>query len=432
MTAGFQFQMFDDDDDDDYGYSGDSEYDDLDDYSSYEYSDEAEYSSFASYQNDRDYYRFDLVEGAVTAVYEFDDGRWERENIDRDETYELQADGTILKTERERYGLESEVYSDVDADGLYQKTSKLWSPFDNANSLEQDLLNLAGQVSSENSLISRVGYRETYKFVIKNNLVTQVYELDDGVFELERIDANESYVVDGDSVIKTELERHGAEVTRYDDIDGNGLYAKSSHFWKPYSGSELTNSLEGSFEDWYELNGRFDEFKFVHQSREISVKNESLGTFELVSDADRIVFSDAIVAFDFDVGDPGRELVSIISTAFGSDYLDDYYLIGSSLLNQGLNAQSLVDLIQDAKLIEHLLNGDSTDGWINHVHYNVFGEVPSSELLEALVSGIDDGRFSRSEVLLLASELYQVENADSISKLTEVGLVLPISPEVIA
>lgn len=169
MTAGFQVQTFDDDRD--YSYlSDDDEDDDSDDHLDDQSSGEARYSDSDVDHDDRDFYRFEVADGAVTAVYEFDDGRWEREYIEFNETYELREDGSIFKTERERYGLDSEIYSDADGDGLYQKSSKVWSPADNAVSLEQDLVGLSNQFLPESSLISRVGYERTTSLLFKMGL----------------------------------------------------------------------------------------------------------------------------------------------------------------------------------------------------------------------------------------------------------------------
>ena len=73
-----------------------------------------------------DAYRFDLVEGQVTNLQEFDDGRWKQERIDYDETWSF--DGTnLIKTERERYGSEISTFSDPDNDGVFTKISEIYA-----------------------------------------------------------------------------------------------------------------------------------------------------------------------------------------------------------------------------------------------------------------------------------------------------------------
>ena len=415
MTASFQVQTFDDDRD--YGYLSN------DDYSGYEYSDEVDYSRFDTHQNDRDFYQFDIADGMVVGVYEFDDGRWERENIDRDETYELQADGTILKTERERYGLESEVYSDADGDGLYQKASKVWSPFDNAISLEQDLLNLADQLSPENSLISRVGYSESYKFVIENNSVTQVYELDDGFLELERIDANESYVVDGDSIVKTELERHGAEVTRYDDFDGDGFYSKSSHFWKPYSAEESSLNSPDVFEDWYEFSGQAKDFQVEVFSDRVTVVDLVSETTQSIDLAKRVLFSDRAKAFD--VEGPAGQAYRLYKAAFNRDpMIDDKEGLGYwiSQMDKGMDLIEVSERFIDSQEFAQTFGDAPSDrDFIEGLYNNILGRSPDAGGIQWWLSEMKSNpEKTRAKVLADFSE--SNENYEYVADLVGQGI----------
>lgn len=71
---------------------------------------------------DVDLKRFDIVSGQVQRVYEFDDGRWELENIDRDETYSVSGTD-ILHVEHDDGWLETTVYRDLDGSGIYQEIS---------------------------------------------------------------------------------------------------------------------------------------------------------------------------------------------------------------------------------------------------------------------------------------------------------------------
>ncbi|MCO8163347.1 DUF4214 domain-containing protein [Pseudomonas sp. 21LCFQ010] len=66
--------------------------------------------------------RFDIVSGQIQRVYEFDDGRWELENIDRDETYSVSGTD-VLHVERDDGWIETTVYRDLDGSGIYQEIS---------------------------------------------------------------------------------------------------------------------------------------------------------------------------------------------------------------------------------------------------------------------------------------------------------------------
>lgn len=68
-----------------------------------------------------------------------------------------------------------------------------------------------------------------YLFQIVNQQVTQVFEIDrNGRRWLHAIDADESYAVDGEDVIRTERDHDGVEITRYSDADHDGQYLRVS------------------------------------------------------------------------------------------------------------------------------------------------------------------------------------------------------------
>lgn len=71
---------------------------------------------------DIDFKRFDIVSGQVQRVYEFDDGRWELESIDHDESYSVSG-ADILHVEHDDGWLETTVYRDLDGSGIYQEIS---------------------------------------------------------------------------------------------------------------------------------------------------------------------------------------------------------------------------------------------------------------------------------------------------------------------
>jgi hypothetical protein len=112
---------YDSDDDSIEGYEGDHIVGDLDD----EYDAIYEFEASAS-EGERDLYQFDLQDGAVVGANEFDDGRWESEFIKPNESYQVNEDGTIVKTEVKRFGTEIETYADLDGDGLYSKVGRTW------------------------------------------------------------------------------------------------------------------------------------------------------------------------------------------------------------------------------------------------------------------------------------------------------------------
>lgn len=76
--------------------------------------------------SDRDLVKFTIVDGQVTEVFEFDDGRWERERIDHDESYSIDGD-TILKTEFDDGFLKTVSFIDINGDGVFIEGSRSFS-----------------------------------------------------------------------------------------------------------------------------------------------------------------------------------------------------------------------------------------------------------------------------------------------------------------
>ncbi|MDZ4373983.1 MAG: hypothetical protein U1C74_21520 [Phenylobacterium sp.] len=75
-------------------------------------------SPVAVYDDDSYVFTFDAA-GRVSGVFEVErNGRLEREDIDRDESYVL-FDGSVIKTEWDDGRLEMTVYSDMDGDGVW-------------------------------------------------------------------------------------------------------------------------------------------------------------------------------------------------------------------------------------------------------------------------------------------------------------------------
>ncbi len=176
----------------------------------------------------KDLYRFAFSGNDVVAVEEFDDGRWEPEHIERDETYERDG-GAVIKKEINRSGSVVEItrYEDSDGDGVFHEVSEQYVT-----------------QSATGAGVNGAAGRDLYRFTFTGNSVTAVEEFDDGRWEPDRIERDESYVREGNVVIKTETGRSGAgvEITRYEDADGDGVFTKLSEIWQ----SSQATSLSGN------------------------------------------------------------------------------------------------------------------------------------------------------------------------------------------
>lgn len=73
-----------------------------------------------------DTYSFDIVSGAITAVWEIDRKGKHLEKIDPNETWTIDG-SNVIKVETEHGRTETTTYSDPEGDGIYVKTSKVYS-----------------------------------------------------------------------------------------------------------------------------------------------------------------------------------------------------------------------------------------------------------------------------------------------------------------
>lgn len=163
-----------------------------------------------------DAYKFSLDDaGAVIAVWEYDDGRWKPEKIDRRESFTF--DGVnLIKTETKKNRVKITTYVDPDADGVYLKAGR--SRVDR----------LTGESRRGNSVDD-----DAYRFDYIDGQVVNLEELDDGVWEPESVDPGESWTFDGVSLVQTETKRFGLEISTYQDLNGDNIYTKISEVYSP-------------------------------------------------------------------------------------------------------------------------------------------------------------------------------------------------------
>ena len=169
---------------------------------------------------------------------------------------------------------------------------------DSASSEDDSTLDGDSSLDDEGTTVESY---DKYQFVVVANAVAQAYELDDGNLELKSVDDNETYSVIDSTIIKTEVETYGTELTEYADLDGDGFYSVVSHTWTAnadFSGSDAV--LE--YEDWYEHNGLFEDYEVAILGQSAELKDASTG--ELVASfeaADRLIFEDKVIANASDV-----------------------------------------------------------------------------------------------------------------------------------
>ena len=174
-------------------------------------------------------YQFTIQNGSVVGVSEIEKGRTKFEKMDSDENWTFDAStNQVIKTEVEHGRAETTIFADVDGDGVFAKISKY-----------KDAITSVSNTTLVNN------YQNGHKFDVVNDVVTAVYEFERGMSRQERIDFNESWAVQGADIVKTELE-HGVTATSvYSDVNGDGIYLKSSETYTGSNGTVWSDSHHG-------------------------------------------------------------------------------------------------------------------------------------------------------------------------------------------
>ncbi|MCB1986374.1 MAG: hypothetical protein H6936_03470 [Burkholderiales bacterium] len=167
-------------------------------------------------------FRFDIVNGQVVAFFEVENGITQQESIESQDSFEISGN-QITHTEIKSNGIETTIFVDEDGDGFYTILS----------SSNSDDSNNSGNGDDDSSGSS--GGRKSFEFEIINGEVVSVFEVKDGQLKPDPIESNEVYTVEGNDVIRTEIEAFGTEVQRYSDSDGDGRYQRVSEQWIPAS-----------------------------------------------------------------------------------------------------------------------------------------------------------------------------------------------------
>lgn len=162
-------------------------------------------------------FAFTINNGEVVAFFEVENGITEQESIDSRDSFVIDGN-QITHTKQTSNGPEVTVFSDSDGDGFYVIT---FESKDDSGTGVGDNDNTSG------------GGHKAFQFDIVNGVVVAIFELKDGRLEPKPIDddGSETYTVEGNEVVRTDVEAFGTEITRYADEDGDGLYLRVSEQW---------------------------------------------------------------------------------------------------------------------------------------------------------------------------------------------------------
>jgi Ca2+-binding RTX toxin-like protein len=157
-------------------------------------------------------YQFTLLNGQITGVSEIKNGRIKFERMDADEAWSYDAaSGQVSKTEWGDGRLETTLYTDANGDGIFSKVSKSY-----------------GSLNTSIDTPVAQSQQEGYKFTVADGAVTGVFEIEHGTTRSKSMEAGETWTLQANQVIKTELEHGVTETTVYADANGDGIFAKVS------------------------------------------------------------------------------------------------------------------------------------------------------------------------------------------------------------
>jgi len=220
------------------------------------------------------------------------------------------------------------------------------------------------------------------------------YEIDGQLDPILTVTRGQTYVFQRDDsghplYIKAAL--GSGETGRYDDgVENNGSADPDLDvtFYVP---DDAPDTLFYQCGVHYQMNGRINVV-----SAEASITTTAIVVE--VPGPERVTHS------DFSPDSNGHSVAMLIGSAFGSEYLDDYFGIGLSLMDDGMNLSEMANLIVETGLVESIAGASHAD-WVTHVYENVTGVSADPSIVSIFVEQLDSGAATKAELLVAASAL---------------------------
>ena len=295
---------------------------------------------------------------------------------------------------------------------------------DSASSEDDSTLDGDSSLDDEGTTVDSY---DKYQFVVVANAVAQAYELEDGTLELKSVDDNETYSVIDSTIIKTEVETYGTELTEYADLDGDGFYSVVSHTWTAnadFSGSDAV--LE--YEDWYEQNGLFEDYEVAILGQSAELKDASTG--ELVASfeaADRLIFEDKVIANASDVN--ASMAFRLYEAVFNRNPMEGDtaglgYWVGE--IDAGMTLEDVAARFIDSSEFVAVY-GASPDNptFLTKLYENILDRSPDSEGYEWWLNELNTNS-ERTQAKVLAEFAESDENQMAVADLVATGIVYDV------
>lgn len=311
-------------------------------------------------------YSFAVSNGTVASVNELKKGFLASEKIDANETYQVQADGSIVKQEVERNGVEFTVYKDLDGDGYFDKVDHGWIA-------KKDL----APTPSTTPATTPVDTTGT------NAVATTVL----------------------------------APVTPA--VPASSSAPATTGTIPVTTTAALSLETPKVHKDWYELSGRSSDYKLAVDQGVVQVQGASTPTTETLGAAKRVLFEDKALAF----GHEAETVAKLLGAVFGQQAVanKDYAAIGLSMLDNGVSQKDLAELAAKAAGLQ-----DHHD-IVEKLWENLFHHTGSDEELSPYVGMLDQGTSVGDLVLMAANTTLNTQNIGLVG-IQQTGLEFNAQP----
>jgi Ca2+-binding RTX toxin-like protein len=360
----------DDDHDDD---SYENNFDDSDSYYEDEYSNSRDESDSSN-----DGYQFSITNGAITGIFEIENGYAKQERIEFGETWKVSGN-EVIKTEFEHGFTQVSVYADTDTDGIFNKISQSYfSSVPNPSDTQIQLDKMSFPLS--------IAGGEATDDIWEGGDSADIYYGASGRDILRGASGNDAL--------------HGGNDNDdlYGEIGNDYLYGSS--------GDDYLNGGEGI--DYATYLGTHDQYEVNLNMTDIEVIDLVVGRdgSDRLFDVERLSFSDTSIALDTDgtAGQAYRIYEAVLGRAPDLEGLGYW-------INDMDNGASLVTVakgfIESSEFIDKFGADPSNETYINLLYNNILEREPDVEGLNYWLSKMEKGIDSPEVVLASFSEGYE-------------------------
>lgn len=367
--------------DDDHFEAHDSDHDEVDDHDNhsnyddrssieYDHNDDrdviSDRGSFdGSYQAPRGY-QFDITNGVINAVYEFEHGTRQLEHAEYGETWAVSGT-SVIKTEIEHGFTKTSTYADANGDGVFQKVSQSYQSTGSA-STSQSPLSLSGGNDDDDRW--------------QGSEKTDRYYGDVGSDTIHgHLGNDELYGGNDDDHL-------------YGEDNDDRLYGSS--------GDDYLDGGDGLDHAYYE--GSSSQYSLARSVTDIQVR-DSLSTRDgqdTLADVERVHFEDRTVAFDIE-GDAGQAY-RLYQAALDRTPDDRGLASWINYLDQGGELNTASRMFIESQEFHTKYGTLDNKNFVNQLYLNVLDRDGETSGINAWVGALSSGQLTRAEVLVGFSE----------------------------